>query len=104
MNLQDLLKALTPFLSAKMVSHDMEHLAVLLTPDEYTDMREAIDNIRLADMVNYMKAQAAFPKLLSAVKLIIALNAGLLPDERDKVKLSSKTKARLMSALKAAGE
>ncbi len=104
MNLEALLKALTPFLSAKMESHNMEHLAVLMTPDEYTDMREAIDNLRLADMVNYMKAQAAFPKLLSAVKLVLALNAGLLPEEKDKVELSSKTKARLMSALKSAGE
>lgn len=103
MNLEALLKALTPFLSAKMVSHDMEHLSVLLTPDEYTDMREAIDNIRLADMVNYMKAQAAFPKLVKAVQLVLAI-ADNPEDNPEIIMLSSKVRAQLVSALKAAGK
>ncbi len=103
MELQEIIDCLAPIKSAEIVIHDQEYSAILLTPDEYNDACLAIDNLKLADMVNYKTAQAAFPKLVKVVKLVLALADGPV-GYPGIITLSSKVRAQLLSALKVAGE
>lgn len=74
-----------------------------IDPKVYAKLGEVADNLKLADLVNYKTAQAAFPKLVKAVQLVLAIADN--PDSNpDVILLASKTRAQLESALKAAGE
>ncbi len=103
MELQHIIDSLAPLLSAELASHSMEHAAVLLTPDEYTNMREAVEHLTMAYLINHKTAQAAFPKLVKAVQLVLAI-ADNPEDNPEIILLSSKARAQLQAALKVAGE
>jgi hypothetical protein len=103
MNLQKIIDSLAPLLSAEVAPYSQEYAALLLTPEEYADALKAIENLRMADLLNHKLAQAAFPKLVNAVKLVLAVADN--PDSNPEIiLLSSKMRAQLEASLKAAGE
>lgn len=90
-------------MSAEITAYDTEYLNLMLTPDEYERVGDVVNMLKMADLVNYKTAQAAFPKLVDAVKLVLAIEAHP-EDNVEVVKLSSKARAQLHAALKAAGQ
>jgi pyruvate kinase len=104
MGLQGIADALAPLTSAEVVAHDKEYTSILLTPEEYTDVCAAVAQLTLADMLNQQKAVAAFPKLVNAIKLVLAIADHPFQNPTERVKLATKTRKQLESALRIAGE
>jgi hypothetical protein len=82
------------------VSHDDDWVDIRLTSSEYEEVFAVIRMLNVAEMTNYKTAQAAFPKLVQAVKLVLALDK----DSREAITLESKHRAQLRRALTVAGE
>jgi len=109
----------------KLVEHNIEYdcypdgnnfVDIRVTEEQWEEIHGVIKMLNVAEMTNYKTAQAAFPKLVGAVKLVLGLNTRItvhgeenprppeLEGASDVVSLSSKTKAQLRRALKVAGE
>lgn len=69
-----------------------------LTADEHEQLTKVVQMFQLADLVNYKIAQDSFPRLLSAVKLILAIADNPFTNP-DKISLAPKTRAQLDSAV-----
>lgn len=71
-----------------------------LTTTEYAALRDIASMFKLADLVNYKRAQDSYPRLLNAVKLVLSIadNPTLNPTEQ--ISLAPKTRAQLDSAVK----
>lgn len=76
------------------------HVQINLTSDEHAALTKVVHMFQFADLVNYKRAQDSYPRLLQAVKLVIAIadNPGANPGE--KISLATKTRAQLDSAVK----
>jgi hypothetical protein len=84
------------------VSHDDDWVDIRLTSEEYEEIFNIAQMLTLAEMINYRTAQAALPKLVKAVEMVLAIeNETSTPAQV--IQLSRKTRAILQDALKAAG-
>lgn len=103
MGLEGIANALAPLKSGATESHDGSAI-ILLTPDEYAGVCNAVAQLTLADMLNQQKAVAAFPKLVNAIKLILSIADHPFNNPTERVKLATKTRNQLESALRISGE
>lgn len=71
-----------------------------LTTEEHTGLTKVVHMFQLADLVNYKRAQDSYPRLLQALKLVLAIadHPGANPGEQ--ISLATKTRAQLDSAVK----
>lgn len=76
------------------------HVQINLTTDEHAALTKVVHMFQLADLVNYKRAQDSYPRLLQAVKLVLAVadHPGANPGEQ--ISLATKTRAQLDSAVK----
>jgi hypothetical protein len=74
------------------------HLTLRL--DQWEAIQRVIAMFQLADLVNYKVAQDSFPRLLNAVKLILAIEENPFQNPDDRIRLAPKTRAQLDSAVK----
>lgn len=76
------------------------HVQINLTTDEHAALTKVVHMFQLADLVNYKRAQDSYPRLLQAVKLVLAIadHPGANPGEQ--ISLATKTRAQLDSAVK----
>lgn len=81
-------------------ARELGFVHLTLTVDQWESVKRVISMFQLADLVNIKQAQDAFPRLLQAVRLILAIadHPDLNPTE--KISLAPKTRAQLDSALK----
>lgn len=103
MNLLDIantLKALGESDTNDTYARELGFVHLTLTVDQWNSVKELISMLQLADLVNYKKAQDSFPRLLNAVKLVLAIADH--PDQNpcEKISLAPKTRAQLDSAVK----
>lgn len=101
-DLQVILDALLPIVGStgRVTSLVPAEVTVTLTHAQYRAAADVIAMIQLADLVNYKKAQDAYPRLLQAVKLVTAIADHPEANPTEKISLSPKTRAQLDSALK----
>ena len=103
MNLLDVanaLDALSKSNTEDTYAKELGFVHLTLSLDQWEKIQKVIAMFQLADLVNYKVAQDSFPRLLNAVKLILAIedNPFLNPDDR--IRLAPKTRAQLDSAVK----
>lgn len=70
-----------------------------LSQAEHEQLTKVVQMFQLADLVNYKVAQDSFPRLLAAVKLVLAIADNPFTNP-DKISLAPKTRAQLDSAVK----
>ena len=86
------------------------YVRIQLPRAEYNAAVTAVANLKLADMVNSKRAIAAFPKLVTAVQLVLSIERAYVADRQvlggygSSAWLSKKTKAQLIKALEIAEE
>lgn len=103
MNLQeilDTLKALQQSETARPEDVYSGDVVLTLTVDQWESVKKLISMIQLADLVNYKRAQDSFPRLLNAVKLVLAIADHPELNPTEKISLAPKTRAQLDSAVK----
>lgn len=76
------------------------HVQINLTTDEHAALTKVVHMFQLADLVNYKRAQDSFPRLLNAVKLVLAIADHPELNPTEKISLATKTRAQLDSAVK----
>jgi hypothetical protein len=76
------------------------YVTIELSTEEFKAAANVIAGLQLADLVNYKLAQASFPRLLQALKLILSIADNPEANPTEKISLSSKTRAQLDSALR----
>jgi hypothetical protein len=99
MDLQSIVDALAPVLE-KTTRPFPGFVQVNLTTAEHAALTKVVQMLQLADLVNYKKAQDSFPRLLQALKLVLAIADHPDQNPTEKISLSTKTRAQLDSALK----
>ena len=108
MDLETISKALEPFRDTELRElagdDSVSSVEVKFSREQIRVMSEVADNLSMAAMMNHKTAQAAFPKLVKAVQLILAIEAHPFQNPTERVKLATKTRAQLLDALKIAGE
>lgn len=99
MDLQEIVDALSLILE-KTTRPFPGHVQINLTTTEHAALTKVVQMFQLADLVNYKRAQDSYPRLLQAVKLILAIadHPGSNPGEQ--ISLATKTRAQLDSAVK----
>lgn len=98
-DLQVILDALLPILTNGKPGESGTAVVTLTVP-QFTAATNVIAMLQLADLVNYKKAQDAYPRLLNAVKLVLAIADNPEMNPTEKISLAPKTRAQLDSALK----
>lgn len=98
-DLQEIVDALAPILE-KVTRPFPGFVQINLTTTEHAALTKVIQGLQLADLVNYKRAQDSYPRLLQAVKLVVAIADHPEANPTEKISLSSKTRAQLDSALK----
>lgn len=99
MDLQAIVDALVPVME-KTTRPYPGHVQINLTTEEHEALVKVAQMFQLADLVNYKRAQDSFPRLLNAVKLVLAIADNPEQNPTEKISLASKTRAQLDSALK----
>lgn len=84
--------------------YDEEWVDIRLTSEEYEEVFAVTQMLKMAEMTNHKTAQAAFPKLVKAVQLVLAIEDNPFQNPTERVKLAPKTRNQLLAALKVAGE
>lgn len=82
-----------------------QRVMIDLSQEEHERLCTVVSMFKLADLVNYKQAQDSFPRLLNAVKLILALDdlGKNFKDDSgqvEQISLAPKTRAQLDSAVK----
>jgi hypothetical protein len=100
MTLLDVANTLKVLEESDTYARELGFVHLTLTLDQWESVKRVISMFQLADLVNIKQAQDAFPRLLQAVRLILAIadHPDLNPTE--KISLAPKTRAQLDSALK----
>jgi hypothetical protein len=98
MDLEAIVAALAPVLE-KTTRPIPGLVQVNLTTTEHAALTKVIQMLQLADLVNYKKAQDSFPRLLQAVKLVVAIADNPEANPTEKISLSPKTRAQLDRAI-----
>jgi hypothetical protein len=83
--------------------YDDEWVDIRLTAEEYEEVFAVTQMLKMAEMTNHKLAQAAFPKLVKAVQLVLAIEEHPFQNPTERVKLAPKTRNQLHAALKVAG-
>lgn len=99
MDLQSIVDALAPVLE-KTTRPFPGFVQVNLTTAEHAALTKVVQMLQLADLVNYKRAQDSYPRLLNAVKLVLAIADHPDQNPGEKISLATKTRAQLDSALK----
>lgn len=105
MNIKTVVDALKLFDERNLSSlrtYESGHVYLLLSNEEYAQAKAVRDMVSLAELTNYMNAQAAVPKLLMAVKLILAIADNPFSSPADRVFLAPKTRGQLEDAVESA--
>lgn len=71
-----------------------------LTIQQWEDVKRLIAMFDLAHLVNIKQAQDSYPRLLNAVKLVLAIADHPEQNPTEKISLAPKTRAQLDSAVK----
>ena len=71
-----------------------------LTTKQWEDVKRLLAMLDLAALVNIKRAQDSYPRLLNAVKLVLAIADHPDQNPTEKISLAPKTRAQLDSALK----
>jgi len=103
MNLLDIantLKALNESDTNDTYARELGFVHLTLTVEQWAAVKELISMLQLADLVNYKRAQDSFPRLLNAVKLVLAIADHPELNPTEKISLAPKTRAQLDSAVK----
>jgi len=103
MNLLDIantLKALSESDTNDTYARELGFVHLTLTVDQWEAVKKLISMLQLADLVNYKRAQDSFPRLLNAVKLVLAIADHPELNPTEKISLAPKTRAQLDSAVK----
>lgn len=103
MDLPKLLRAIAPLKNKNRIGgHPYAPMVeVSLTRKEYDEIQEVIGHLELADLLNNNKITLAFPKLVQAVQLILAIDG--VGDQTNTVKLTTGSRKQLEHALHLAG-
>ena len=72
---------------------------ILLTYEEYRAVVSVVEMLNLANITNYKRAQEAHPRLVQALKLVLAIADSPDQNPEEKISLAPKTRAQLDSAL-----
>jgi hypothetical protein len=99
MNLQEIVDALAP-LTDRQATFDGEMMVIRLSVSQFEAVETVVAAMQLANLMNYKKAQDSFPRLLQAVKLVLAIADHPEQNPTEKISLAPKTRAQLDSALK----
>lgn len=99
MNLKEAADVLDTLL-ANAVNVQGGNIAINLTKEQHTRLVMVAHMFKLADLVNYKLAQDSFPRLLNAVKLVLAIADHPEQNPEEKISLAPKTRAQLDSAVK----
>lgn len=81
-------------------ARELGFVHLTLTVDQWESVKRVISMFQLADLVNIKQAQDSFPRLLNAVKLVLAIADHPEQNPTEKISLAPKTRAQLDSALK----
>jgi hypothetical protein len=81
-------------------ARELGFVHLTLSVKQWEDVNRLISMLQLADLVNYKRAQDSFPRLLQAVKLVLAIADHPDHNPTEKISLASKTRAQLDSAVK----
>lgn len=100
MDLEALLAALMPIRTGAFHVTDNGDVLIPMTADQRNAAALAVQSIELADLVNYKNAIASFPRLLQALKLVMAIADNPMANPDDRISLSTKTRNQIESALK----
>jgi hypothetical protein len=103
MNLLDVanaLDALSKSNTEDQYAKELGFVHLTLSLDQWEKIQKVIAMFQLADLVNYKLAQDSFPRLLNAVKLILAIEDHPFQNPDDRIRLAPKTRAQLDSAVK----
>jgi len=99
MDLKDVVTALSPILE-KVTRPFPGHVQINLTTEEHAALTKVAQMFQLADLVNYKRAQDSYPRLLQALKLVLAIADSPGTNPGEKISLATKTRAQLDAALK----
>lgn len=99
MDLKAIVDALVP-VTEKTTRPFPGHVQVNLTTAEHEALVKVAQMLQLADLVNYKRAQDSYPRLLQALKLVLAIADHPEQNPTEKISLATKTRAQLDSALK----
>jgi len=102
MTLQEIVDALAPLVDPEFAkpTGDGMKMVVYLSRDQYKTIETVVSAMQLANLMNYKAAQDAFPRLLNAVKLVLAIADHPDQNPYEQISLAPKTRAQLDSALK----
>lgn len=102
MTLQEIVEALAPLVDREFAkpTPDGQKMVLILRDDQYKAIETVVSALQLASLMNYKQAQDAFPRLLNAVKLIVAIADHPEQNPTEQISLAPKTRAQLDSALK----
>jgi len=81
-------------------ARELGFVHLTLTIQQWEDVQKLIAMFDLAHLVNIKQAQDSFPRLLNAVKLVLAIADHPEQNPTEKISLAPKTRAQLDSALK----
>ena len=102
MTLQEIVDALAPLVDPEVAKPRVDGKTMILHIEmaQYKAIETVVSAMQLAQLMNYKAAQDSFPKLLNAVKLILAIADHPEQNPCEKISLAPKTRAQLDSALK----
>jgi hypothetical protein len=102
MTLQEIVDSLAPLVDPEVAkpTGDGMKMVLYMTRDQYKAVETVVSAMQLAQLMNYKQAQDSFPRLLNAVKLVLAIADHPDQNPTEQISLAPKTRAQLDSALK----
>lgn len=100
LDIANTLKALETSNTDDQYAKELGFVHLTLTVKQWESVQEIISMLQLADLVNYKRAVDAYPRLLNAVKLILAIADHPDQNPHEKISMAPKTRAQLDSAVK----
>lgn len=79
--------------------HENGTFSLTLTLDEWDALRAILLSLKLSDLLDQQRMIRAFPKLLNAVKLVLAIEDHPSGNPTETVKLGPKTRKQLEKAI-----
>lgn len=99
MSLQTIVDALNPLVENAEPTGDGMRMVINLSTDQYRQIEDVVAMMQLANLMNYKRAQDAYPRLLQALKLVVAIADHPDANPGEQISLATKTRAQLDSAL-----
>jgi hypothetical protein len=100
MDLQAIVEALAPVVDDNNRTEINFGYRVDLTYKQFEAVQRVVSMLKLADLMNYKRAQDAYPRLLQSLKLVLAIADHPDQNPTEKISLATKTRAQLDSALR----